>query len=110
MVDASLPLTIGHLAARVMAEVEDASDPGLLPLVAASAIALPMAGVLAFFLWVKVRDRDDPAGPILRPGREDSEESDRRGGLDERDERDGPDEPGRPDAPDQPRESGDPDE
>ncbi|WP_084125881.1 hypothetical protein [Demequina sp. NBRC 110054] len=90
MVDASLSLTIGDLAVRVMAEVEDASDPGLLPLVAAIAIALPMAGVLAFFLWVKVRDRDDPAGPVLRPGHEDDgpEGSDDRGSSDHREGRD----------------------
>ncbi len=58
--------------------VEDASDPGLLPIIAAIAIGLPMAGVLAFFLWVKIRDRDDPAGPVLRPRAKDPDEDDER--------------------------------
>ncbi|MDN4472964.1 hypothetical protein [Demequina zhanjiangensis] len=61
--------------------IEDASDPGLLPVIAAIAIGLPMVGVLVFFFWVKIRDRDDPSGPVLRPSVKDldDEESD---GLD----------------------------
>ncbi len=61
---------LGH----VIAEVADAEDPGLFPVVAAVLIALPMVGVLAFFFWVKIRDRDDPSGPVLKPGREEPDE------------------------------------
>jgi len=56
--------------------IEDASDPGLLPVIAAIVMGLPMAGVLAFFIWVKIRDRDDPLGPVLRPSAKDPEDGD----------------------------------
>ncbi|WNM28181.1 hypothetical protein RN607_04040 [Demequina capsici] len=73
MITQAIPSTLDAAQWLVSAagSVDEApAGPSALPMIAAVAIGLPMVGVLVGFVWVKIRDRDDPAGPVLRPGRD----------------------------------------